>query len=92
MVANELDTLWDGWMKELSDSYTTTLSLLERNKIDDASEEFQDNFVKTVKNPYSEAATTYPERYDKVAATSAIYGFTLPPVRHTVRLASRLFG
>lgn len=66
MAAKELDTLWDGWVSTLSDSYEKTQAHLEANRVKEARDEFRTRFVPTVKKIYTEAPQTYPTRFAKI--------------------------
>lgn len=61
-----MDKLWSDWMATMSGSYVKTLDLLGANKMEEATKEFQQGFVTTVKKLYSQAASTYPTRFAKM--------------------------
>jgi hypothetical protein len=65
LASAQLDTLWEGWMKDLSESYAKSLDLLEQDKPAEAKDQFRRGFVLTIKKLYSEAAQTYPVRFAK---------------------------
>jgi len=53
-------------MQTLSDSYVKTLELLKANKSEEASQEFLQNFVTTVKKLFSETENMYPPKFSKI--------------------------
>jgi len=58
-------------MNDLSESYATSLDLLEQDKSAEAKDQFRRGFVMTVKKLYSEAGQTYPVRFAKSECWSA---------------------
>jgi hypothetical protein len=66
VAAQQLDTMWDGWMVSLSASYAKTMELLDANKVREARDEYRMRFVPTVKKLYTEAPKTYPPRFAKI--------------------------
>lgn len=58
-------------MNDLSESYATSLDLLEQDKSAEAKDQFRRGFVMTVKKLYTEAGQTYPVRFAKSECWSA---------------------
>jgi hypothetical protein len=71
LASAQLDTLWEGWMNDLSESYATSLDLVEKDKPAEAKDQFSRGFVLTVKKLYSEAGQTYPVRFAKAECWTA---------------------
>lgn len=65
LAAQKLDKLWGEWAIALSESHDKTLRLLEDEKAAEAHVEFQERFLVTVREIYSEAACASPERFSK---------------------------
>ncbi len=52
-------------MTDLSESYAVSMDLLAQDKPGEAKDQFRRRFVMTVKKLFSEAARTYPARFEK---------------------------
>lgn len=66
MAAKQLDEVWDSQVAILNTSYASTVNLLDQGKVKEAAAEFHANFAQAVKKLYSEAPSTYPERFSKI--------------------------